>query len=307
MKSSKQATQDRLLQRQLPLSQPSKSPISIVIIAKDEEEFIGRCIQSVQWADDVVVVVDDSSCDRTAEIASALGVRVYQQPWLGWAKQKDLGVSLARHDWVCVLDADEIIPIELAQSISQAILTTNPQDAFAVVYDLDFLSILIPSSPPWRRNGPIKIFNRQYSRFSPNLKIHEKVECHGQVHLLKGRLVHWRGRSMDEYMDVYNKYTTIEAEVLHNSGVRANVLHIFARPILKFLLCYFLRGKFLFGIRGLIDALLVTSVEFFRYVKLWELQNVSKSLHPTSSIPIMSVQSGSQYQVETPSIRQPLL
>jgi glycosyltransferase involved in cell wall biosynthesis len=272
----------------LPCTEVGQSCISIVIIAKDEEPFIGRCIQSVGWADDILVVVDAATCDRTAEIAESLGVRVYQQPWLGWSKQKGFGVAQARYDWVCVLDADEIVTAELAQSMRQVICSANVRDAFSVIHDLDFLGILIPSCPPWKRNGPIKLFNRQFSGYDQVLRIHEKVKHTGKVNLLKGKLVHWRGRTMQEYMKTYNYYTTIEAEVLHGKGVKSNICQILVRPILKFLLCYLIRGKFLFGIRGLIDALLVASVEFFRYAKLWEMQNVRVSVDPPFPITIVT-------------------
>jgi (heptosyl)LPS beta-1,4-glucosyltransferase len=261
----------------------TKSPITVVIIAKNEEDFIGRCLSSVRWADEVLVV-DSGSTDGTREIAAAMEAKVVQQDWLGWAKQKDFGVTEAKHDWVLILDADEIVMPELARSIHRAISQMpDERNAYAFRHPLDFLGILTvgASKNPLET---VRLFNRKYSRFDTTLKVHEKVICAGEILPLEGDLIHWRGRTMSEYMDSINFYTTIEAGILHEKGIRATPIKIFARPILKFIWGYIVHRQYRYGTHGLILALLGAISDYFRYTKLWEIDHAPRLLNPPIDI-----------------------
>jgi (heptosyl)LPS beta-1,4-glucosyltransferase len=256
-----------------------KCPISVVIIAKNEESCIGRCLSSIEWADEAVVV-DSGSTDRTREIATEMGAKVIQQDWLGWAKQKDFGVSVAKYDWVLVLDADEIVTSEMAESISSTIVgLPDARNAYAFRHPTDFLGILTLGAS---RNPleTVRLFNRQNSWFDTSLRVHEKVVCKGKISLLQGDLVHWRGRTMAEYMQSINFYTTIEAEILNEKNIRSTPLKMFVRPILQFVWCFIIHRQYRYGSRGIILALLVAMSDYFRYAKLWEIQNTSRMLHP---------------------------
>ncbi len=99
--------------------------LTVIILTLNEEEFIERCIYSVRWADEVLVV-DSNSTDQTREIATALGARVYEQKWLGWSGQRNKGVEVAKNDWVMFLECDEIVTPQLAQSIQEVM--SRPMD-----------------------------------------------------------------------------------------------------------------------------------------------------------------------------------
>jgi (heptosyl)LPS beta-1,4-glucosyltransferase len=261
----------------------AKTPVTVVVIAKNEEDFIGRCLSSVQWADECVVI-DSGSTDKTQEICREMGATVVQHDWLGWAKQKDFGVSVAKYDWVLILDADEIVTPELAKSIHQTISQIPDEtNAYAFRHPLDFLGILTvgASKNPLET---VRLFNRKYSRFDTSLKVHEKVLCAGKVLPLQGDLIHWRGRTMSEYMESINFYTTIEAEILHEKGVRATPIKIFMRPILKFVWGFIIHRQYRYGMHGLILALLGSMSDYFRYAKLWEIDHASRLLHPPEDI-----------------------
>ncbi|MCU0565499.1 MAG: glycosyltransferase family 2 protein [Oculatellaceae cyanobacterium Prado106] len=261
------------------------TPLTVIILTKNEELFIDRCIRSVSWADEILVL-DSGSTDRTREIAQALGAKVYEQPWLGWLDQRNRAIALATHDWVMMVDCDEIVTPELAASIQTAMSqAVDPRDGYSVNRRGDFYGILLPNeSRPSKRQNYIRLFNRQYSGYDPARTVHEEIRFPGKAIPLEGLLLHWRAYVMDEYIPVFNRYATQEAEMLNQHGVRANALLIFLRPILRFLWCYFARGGIFLGTRGLIHAQLKATSEFIRYSKLWEMQQAQRVLHPPEEI-----------------------
>jgi (heptosyl)LPS beta-1,4-glucosyltransferase len=266
---------------------PAHSPktISVIILTKNEELFIERCIKSVLWADEVVVL-DSGSTDNTRELAKALGAQVYEQDWLGWSAQRSRAISLAKNDWVMILEADEIVTPTLAQSIQTAFSSDiNDQDGYSVNRRGDFYGVLLPNeSRPSKRLNFVRLFNRKYSAYDPTMQVHEEVRFPGKAIPLDGILLHWRGYVMDEYIPVFNRYATAEAEMLNQRGDRVNAMTIFLRPILRFLWCYVAKGGFLLGTRGLIHAQLKATSEYIRYTKLWEMQNAQRVLHPPAEI-----------------------
>jgi glycosyltransferase involved in cell wall biosynthesis len=278
-------------------SSPS-CPISVVILTQNEALFIERCVRSVLWADEVVVL-DSGSTDGTRELAIALGAQVYEQSWLGWSAQHSKAIRLAKHNWVLVLDADEIVTPELADSIQVAMAgAVDERDGYSVNRRGDFYGILLPNeSRPSKRRNFVRLFNRKYSAHDPTMTVHEEVRFPGKAIPLDGILLHWRGYIMDEYIPVFNRYATAEAEVLYAKGDRANGWTIFIRPILRFLWCYVAKGGFRLGTRGLIHAQLKATSEYIRYTKLWEMEQAERVLHPPAEIyldPIDLVNGGEQ-------------
>ena len=260
--------------------------LSVVILTKNEESFIGRCLRSVMWADELVVV-DSGSTDRTVEIAEAHGACVYKRSWHGWAVQRNIGIGLARHDWVLYLDADEVVTPELAHSIRQTLnASPDPQDGYYVDRRPDSLGRLLANeSRPKRRQGMVRLLNRTQNRFDETMKVHE--ECHpvGRALPLEGVLLHWRGFTVDESVASLNRYATLEAEVLCEKGERATGWRIFTRPLLRFGWCYLARGGLWRGTPGLIHAMLKATNEFVQNAKAWEQQHLSKpALHPPPAL-----------------------
>lgn len=255
--------------------------LSVIILTKNEELFIGRCIRSVIWADEVLVL-DSGSTDRTREIACSLGANVYEQEWLGYSIQRDKAISLAKNDWVFLVDSDEIVTPKLARSIQEALNgSLDERNGYSVNRRGDFYGILMPNtSPPNRRLNYVRLFNRRYSAYDPTMKVHEEVQFAGKAILLKGDLIHWRAYMMDEYITSANRYASLEAEALNEKEYRVNGLTIFLRPILRFLWCYIAHKEFLLGTRGLIHAMLLATREYIRYAKLWEMQNAKRVINP---------------------------
>jgi (heptosyl)LPS beta-1,4-glucosyltransferase len=260
-------------------------PLSVIILTKNEEQFIERCIRSVDWADEKLVI-DSGSVDQTKEIAVSLGASVYEQDWLGWSAQRNKGISLAKHDWVFILEADEIVTSELANSIQRVLSNSNdPHDGYTIDRRDEFLGDLMPNMRrPSKKRSCVRLFNRKHSLYDLNMKVHEEVRFSGQSIPLKGILLHWRGWTLDQAIFSCSRYGTIEAEELNENGYRADGLIILLRPTLRFLWCYLAKGGFRYGVPGLIYCMSRAVNEFSRYAKLWEMQNINHSIHPSIKI-----------------------
>ncbi len=269
-----------------PSVHPEKLPLSVVILAKNEENFIERCLRSVSWADEQVVL-DSGSTDRTRELATALGATLYEQAWLGWSAQRTKAISLAKHDWVFILEADEIVTPELAASIQSVMRQPrHDKDGYSIDRRNDFHGVLLPSI---RRRSKlvncVRLFNRRYSAYDPTMLVHEEVRFTGKAILLPGILLHWRGWKIDDQISALNRYATIEAEALYSQGQRANALSIAIRPILRFCWCYLLKGCFRAGIQGLNYSIVRAISEYVRYAKLWEMEHITEPIiHPPASV-----------------------
>jgi len=182
---------------------------------ENEEVLIERAIRSASWAEEVLIV-DSGSTDKTCEIATRLGARVVQQPWLGWRGQHQRAVELALHDWVMKVDADEVISKELAASIRQALGSDpDPRDGFVVRRVDEFMGRIVPSSVRRRhRDAFVRIFNRRFSVWDPDKAIHEKVKITGQFRKLPGPLLHWRNASFSRMLETYSANADVEAKAI---------------------------------------------------------------------------------------------
>ncbi len=255
--------------------------LSAVIMTKNEADKIARCIRSVTWADEVLVI-DSGSTDATVEIATSLGARVVEQPWLGFSAQRNRGAALAHHDWIFYADADEIVSSELAASVKAVMAgTPDPKDGYAVDRRGDFLGVLLPNEArPSKRRNFIRLYNRRESAYDETMSVHEEVRFPGQAVPLTGVLLHWNDLNMDEYFSLFNRYATLEARALNDQAAHVHALDILLRPVLRFFWSYLARGGWRLGTRGLIHAQLKASSDFMRYAKLWELQNVTPTPDP---------------------------
>ena len=254
-------------------------------MTKNEEAVITRCIRSVLWADEVLVI-DSCSTDNTVAMATALGATLHEQPWLGFSAQRNRGAELARHDWVLFVDADEIVTPELAASV-QEVMRHDPdgKNGYAVDRRGDFLGLLLPNETrASKRKNFIRLYNRRFSRYDPAMSVHEEVRFPGEAIALEGLLLHWNGLGMDDYIPLFNRYASLEAAALEQEGVRARTRDILIRPLLRFGWSYFIKGGWRLGTRGLIHAMLKGVSDYLRYAKLWEMQNVTPMPDPPATI-----------------------
>jgi len=241
------------------------TPLSVVIITYNEAARLPKCLDSVCFADEVVVV-DSGSEDETRAIAKARGCRVIQQEWLGYGAQKQFAVEQAVNDWVLCLDADEWVSEQLAASVTQLLSSMPSHQAYRMPRCNRFMG-------RWLRHGEgypdwsLRLFDRRSARWS-NDPVHEKVESKAAVASLRGDLMHESQESLERYLEKQNRYTTLQAELLRQRGKRVTAAKIVFSPLYRFIRMYFLRLGFLDGLPGLVHIFIGCFNSFTKYAKL---------------------------------------
>ncbi|MFM7461728.1 MAG: glycosyltransferase family 2 protein [Burkholderiales bacterium] len=241
--------------------------LSVCIIAKDAASQIGDCIDSVGFADEVLVV-DSGSVDATRAIAEMRGCRVIEKAWLGFGKQKQFAVAAARNDWVLCLDVDERVTSELEASIRQ-VVANGTIHAFKMARRNRFLGRWLAHGegyPDWS----LRLFHRQYAGWS-NDPVHETVITTEAIGHLKGDLLHDSAEDVATYLQKQNRYSTLHAEALYAQGVRAGYAKLVLSPLSRFVKFYILRRGFLDGGPGFAHVAVGCFAAFAKYAKLIEL------------------------------------
>ena len=245
-----------------------KLPLTVAIIALNAAADIGPCLASVGFADEILVV-DSGSTDATVEIARRHGARVEQKEWLGFGRQKQHAVSIARHDWVLCLDVDERVTEPLARSIRDA-LAGRKYRAWRMARRNRFLGRWLGHGegyPDWS----VRLFHRTHAGWSSD-EVHEAVLTTTEVGRLEGDLLHESAEDVATYMSKQNRYTSLHAQALFRQGVRAGYWRLFASPLARFVKFYLLRLGFLDGGPGFAHIVIGCNNSFHKYLKLIELQ-----------------------------------
>ena len=251
-----------------------RQPLSVAIITLNAATQLAACLESVRFADEIVVV-DSGSSDGTQTLAASFGARVIQQDWLGFGRQKQFAVGQASHNWVLCLDADERMTPELQASIENAL--KNPSTAaFRFARCNRFLGRYLRHGegyPDWS----LRLFDRRQSHWSDDA-VHEKVEAQCRVDTLTGDLLHDSADSLASYLSKQNRYTTLAADMALAAGKRASFGRIAFSPIVRFIKFYFARQGFRDGLPGLIHIVIGCFNSFMKYSKMLERQNSDTAL-----------------------------
>ena len=203
------------------------------------------------------------------ELARAHGARVETREWLGFGRQKQHAVSIARHDWVLCLDADERITPRLERSI-RAALAGGRYRAWRVARRNRFLGRWLAHGegyPDWT----VRLFHRAHASWS-NDEVHEAVLTTAEVGRLEGDLLHDSAEDLATYMTKQNRYSTLHAQALYKQGVRVGYWRLAASPLARFVKFYLLRLGFLDGGPGFAHIMIGCNNAFQKYLKLIELQ-----------------------------------
>lgn len=245
----------------------AKASVSAVIITLNEAPRIERCLTSLAFCDEIIVV-DSGSEDGTQDICEKHGAKVIDQPWLGFGPQKQFAVEQAKHDWVLCLDADEALSDELMQSI-QAFLQAPGVGACTMPRCNRFMG-------RWLRHGEgypdisLRLFDRRQGYWSTD-PVHEKVVFDGETFLLAGDLLHQSEESIAQYLNKQNRYTSLQAEALFEKGKKISGSKVFLSPLVRFFKFYFLRQGFRDGLPGFIHISIGCFNSFIKYAKTREL------------------------------------
>lgn len=241
--------------------------LTAVIITFNESDHIERCIRSLKGVADEIVVVDSFSTDTTPQICKALGVNFVQQQWMGYGAQKNFGQQLATHDTILSMDADEALDETLQKNI-----LLQKQKGFTKSYSFNRLNNYFGK---FIRHGweypdfKIRIFNRNHVKWN-HAAVHEDLVGidKKEVVLLKGDLLHFTFKNIDEHIDKMNRYTSLSAIEMHRKGKRGSFFKMLFSPIVYFINGYFLKLGFLDGVHGFTLAKLGAFATYLKYAKL---------------------------------------
>jgi len=247
-------------------------PVTVTVITKNEADALADALRSVAWADEIIVV-DAESTDDTVAIARQFTERVYIRAWNGYVEQKNHAASLASHDWILSLDADERVTPQLAEEI-RTVLAAGPS---ASAYRMPRVSFYFGR---WMRTTDmypdfqLRLYDRRNARWQGKY-VHESVRADGTVAYLKNDLLHYPYRDLSEHLIRMDRYTTLAARQMHEEGRHTSALGMLVHAKLAFLRNYILKGGFRDGTAGFVISLVNSYYVFLKFAKLWELQKGS--------------------------------
>jgi len=249
--------------------------LSVTVITRNEAEDIADALSSVRFADEIIVV-DSRSTDDTAAIARQHTERVVVRDWPGYIEQKNYAASIANHDWILSVDADERVTPALAAEI-QRVLAAEPGDAAFRIPRVTFHLGRWIRTTDWYPDYQVRLYDRRHARWTGRY-VHEAVTVDGTLGRLRGELQHFAYGDIADHLETIDRYTTLAARQMYESGRRAGLLQIAGHPPLAFLRNYILRGGIRDGAVGFIVSALNSYYVFLKFAKLWELEH-----HPAAS------------------------
>lgn len=247
----------------------TRKKISAFIVCFNEESKIERCLSSVSWCDEIVLV-DSGSTDRTIEIAQKYSPKIFTRPWPGYVAQKAFGLELCTSEWVLNLDADEEVSPELRDEIQELLAqddgSTNGWYINRVVFFLG----------KWWRKGTwypeyrLRLCRRSKTTWGGR-DPHEKAIVEGNTKKLSGELRHYTYANITHQVQTLNNYALQAARAMNATGKKPSIAKIFLHPPIRFIKSYLFKRGYREGLPGLIVAVLESGYVFLKYVKLWEI------------------------------------
>jgi glycosyltransferase involved in cell wall biosynthesis len=250
--------------------------LSVIVIALNQEGNIVPCLETVRWADEIVVV-DSGSRDRTLELARGFTDRIFTIGWPGFGAAKNFALDQARGDWIFSLDTDERVPETLRDEIISTVQGKSPYAGFRVPRKNYFGGRWVRYLG-WYPDYTLRLFRKDSGRFRERA-VHEEVVVDGPVGVLQTSLDHYSYTDVSEYLARQDRYARLAAEELLKEGRRPRAGELFWRPASHFLKLYLLRLGFLEGRLGYTLALLGSLYNFLKYYYLRELREEADHVH----------------------------
>ncbi|MDY6969924.1 MAG: glycosyltransferase family 2 protein [Spirochaetota bacterium] len=247
--------------------------ISVSIICFNEEQKIRRCLESVKWADEIVIL-DSFSTDATLKICSEYTNKIFKHEFDGHIQQKNRALELCSYNWVFCIDADEVISSELKESVLSIDLEKTGFKGFYVSRKVFYLGKWIHHGG-WYPDYKIRFFDRRSGRWE-GINPHDTVVVNGRISRLKGDLLHYSYQNVSAHLRQIDKFTDIMAFEYEKNGKKPSIINLTLRPFYKFIKMFFIKLGFLDGLRGFIIAILGAFYVFMKFVKLYERKILQK-------------------------------
>jgi len=243
--------------------------LSVIIITKNEAEHISRCLASVQWVDEIIVL-DSGSIDNTVDLCRTYTDKIFITDWPGFGLQKQRALDKAQGDWILSIDADEVVTQELRLEIENALR----QDRYNG-YEIPRLSSYCGRQMKhggWWPDHVLRLFRRSCGQFTDSV-VHERIIVQGQVGRVNSPLLHDAFVNLDEVLHKINCYSSLGAEMLYQRGVRSSLGKAVLKGLWTFIRTYWLKAAILDGRQGLMLSISNAEGAYYKYLKLLELQN----------------------------------
>ena len=242
--------------------------ITAIIPTFNEESNIQRALESVSFADEIIVV-DSFSTDRTVDIVKESNAILLQRKFDDFSNQKNFAIEKSSNEWVFLLDADERIPNNLKTEIQEAITSVNSFNAYYVYRNFFFKNRKLSYSG-WRRDKVIRLFKKDSCKYEG--KVHEKISTKGEVGFLKGRLNHYSYKNYNQYKKKLKNYAKLQAQELLEKGLFVTPYHLFLKPIIRFFIQFIIQFGFLDGVKGLVISWVHAFGVWRRYLEVLNLK-----------------------------------
>ena len=243
--------------------------LSVVIIVYNEEKIIQRCLESVKWADEIVIV-DGFSDDRTEEICRNYTGSFFQEKWNGFGKQKNICAEKAAHKWVLNIDSDEVVSAELGAEI-RSLLQNKPAFPLYKIPRKNFFGSRWVRFGGWYPDHISRLYDKTKIKFSESL-VHEKLVPDDNFDILKAPLEHYSYSDMEDYVGRQNRYSTLSAQQKKDQCKEAKWVDLMVKPPLAFLKFFFLKQGFREGFLGFFLAASASYYTFLKYAKTRKIQ-----------------------------------
>jgi glycosyltransferase involved in cell wall biosynthesis len=247
-----------------------RPPLSAMVITLNEELNLARCLKSLSWAEEILVV-DSGSTDRTCEIAKQYGATVVHNPWRGYGQQKNFGLSQVKNSWVLSVDADEEVSSALREEILQFLLSDGK------VGGTQYWGADLPRKTwylgrwimhgGWYPNRLVRLTHKEHSHWTEP-EVHEQLQVKGSVYSLQQDLLHYTFRDVGDQVTTNIRFSRLGAKVAKQRGESGSIFKILFKPVGKFLETYFWKLGLLDGLPGLVISINAAHSIFMKYVEL---------------------------------------
>ena len=250
-----------------------KRTLTAIVPTYNEERNIQQCLESLTWADELLVV-DSFSTDNTMNIVKKHADTILEHEYGYSAKQKNWAIPQAQHEWILLLDADEICTPELHAEIESILNADNepPHGAYWIYRRNHFLGKEIKHCH-WNHDRVIRLFKRDNYSYE-DFMVHAELQPQDNIGILHERLLHFPYRDLDDYFKKLMRYTPWGAKKAIRKGMKGSLINVIINPAWEFFRRYIIYAGFLDGSRGLLISLTSMAMILFRYIKAWELVHV---------------------------------
>lgn len=254
------------------MNKMSREKLTIIIPTFNVEKIIRDCLESVKWADEIIVC-DSFSTDTTLEICREFTEKIIQHEYINSALQKNWAIPQASNEWVMIVDSDEIVTPELRDEIIEILKTgVNTYSGFRVPRRPFFLGKEIKYAG-WTPDLNLRLFQKSKGKYEEK-EVHADVKVSGSVANLKNALVHYSFPSISHCINKWNRYAGWEAVEMKKNNRSFSWFDLLLRPPMIFFLLYFIRKGYREGTRGFFISVFTAFYYFLKFAKLWEVENL---------------------------------